>query len=136
VPLPRRIAEFNRDVTNKVGVRLAGQLPPFAIVEHVGRMSGTAYRTPVMVFSRPGGYAIALTYGPRTDWVRNVLAAGGCTIVLGGASIPLASPALDHGAAAIHRFPPMIRTVLRLLGIEDVLLLKHKAGTDTWSIPA
>jgi len=48
------------------------------LVVHRGRRSGRVYDTPVLVFPADDGYVIALTYGPDTDWIRNVLAAGGC----------------------------------------------------------
>lgn len=42
------------------------------VIEHVGRRSGTRYRTPVD-FTRHGGDVYCLAgFGPRTDWLRNV----------------------------------------------------------------
>ena len=81
MPLPRRLAQINRSVTNRILGRMAGWMPGFAIVLHTGRHSGRAYRTPVNAFRMDGGYRIALTYGANSDWVRNVMAAGGCQIV-------------------------------------------------------
>jgi len=37
---PQGLARFNRHVTNPVQRLWAGWLPPFGIVEHVGRRSG------------------------------------------------------------------------------------------------
>jgi deazaflavin-dependent oxidoreductase (nitroreductase family) len=124
VPFSRRIAELNRDVTNKVIGKLAGRVPPFAMLEHTGRRSRKHYRTPVMLFRQPDGYAIALTYGPNTDWVKNVLAAGGCTVLLRGREIRLTAPDLQHGPEEIRRFPPPIRVFLSLLNVQDVLTLR------------
>ena len=75
MPLPKRLARFNRRVTNPVLRHVASWAPGFAVVHHVGRRSGHAYRTPVNVFKRDGRYVFALTYGKDSDWVRNVLAA-------------------------------------------------------------
>jgi hypothetical protein len=50
MPLPKRLAGFNARVTNRLTRRVAGRLPGFGIVSHVGRRSGRAYRTPVNVF--------------------------------------------------------------------------------------
>src|SRR5689334_2336121 len=75
--LGRRIAHFNRAVTNRVTRPLATRLPRLGIVVHRGRRTGVEYRTPVNVFRTPGGFNIALTYGRDADWVRNVMAAGG-----------------------------------------------------------
>src|SRR5438270_10605225 len=80
MPLSRRVAQFNRRVTNRITRRIAGWMPGFAIVTHIGRKSGRTYRTPVNVFRTRDGFRIALTYGAESDWVRNVLAAGGCEL--------------------------------------------------------
>jgi deazaflavin-dependent oxidoreductase (nitroreductase family) len=79
--LPQQLARFNRHVTNPVQRMWAGWLPPFGILEHVGRRSGKEYRTPLNVFTadidgKPG-VAILLTYGPDRDWLKNLNAAGG-----------------------------------------------------------
>jgi deazaflavin-dependent oxidoreductase (nitroreductase family) len=92
VVVPRRVARFNRVVTNRVTGLFAGTVPGFGVVLHRGRRSGRPYRTPVIVYSGDGGdggYVIALIYGPGADWVRNVLAAGGCEMRLRGRRIGL-----------------------------------------------
>jgi 4-carboxymuconolactone decarboxylase len=80
LPAPRRIARFNRRFTNRLFLKVAGYLPGFAIVNHVGRKSGRTYRTPINAFRTDSGYIIALTYGSESDWVKNVLAAGSCEL--------------------------------------------------------
>jgi deazaflavin-dependent oxidoreductase (nitroreductase family) len=79
--LPQRLARFNRHVTNPIQRTWAGWAPSFGILEHVGRRSGTPYRTPLNVFNaevdgKPA-VAILLTYGPDRDWLKNLNAAGG-----------------------------------------------------------
>src|SRR5579884_2452323 len=96
MPLPRAVARFNRVATNRVLGPLARYLPTFGVVEHRGRKSGRLYRTPVNLFARPGGCTIVLTYGPSSDWVRNVLAAGGCRIETRGRTLAFANPRLVH----------------------------------------
>jgi hypothetical protein len=49
------------------------------------------HHTLVKPFRSPDGFVIALTYGPDRDWVRNVLAAGGCTIEWRGRPAPTRS---------------------------------------------
>jgi deazaflavin-dependent oxidoreductase (nitroreductase family) len=92
MPAPRRIARFNKDFTNRLTLRVAGYLPGFAIVSHVGRKSGRPYRTPVNAFRSDGGYIIALTYGAQSDWVKNVLAAGSCELQTRGRRVHLFEP--------------------------------------------
>jgi deazaflavin-dependent oxidoreductase (nitroreductase family) len=57
---------------------------PFSIVRHVGRRSGKRYETPIIVAPVNDGFVIELTYGPDVDWHKNVVAAGGCTLVWHG----------------------------------------------------
>ena len=64
---------------NKSQMRTAGTPGAYAgIVRHVGRISGRAYETPVSPVPTDDGFAIALVYGNRTSWLRNVLASGAC----------------------------------------------------------
>jgi deazaflavin-dependent oxidoreductase (nitroreductase family) len=67
---------------NKLAVRLAGHrfLPLWAVLRHRGRKSGKEYAVPVAVMPSAGQFIIALPWGRDTDWVRNTVAAGGCTI--------------------------------------------------------
>jgi uncharacterized protein len=95
MPAPRSIARFNKHFTNRLSLRVAGYLPGFAIVSHVGRKSGRPYRTPVNAFrtdGADGGYIIALTYGAQSDWVKNVLAAGSCELQTRGRRVRLFNP--------------------------------------------
>jgi hypothetical protein len=61
MPLSKRVAHFNKHVTNRLTRHIAGWLPGFAIVSHVGRRSGRSYRTPVNVFRVGERYLFALT---------------------------------------------------------------------------
>jgi deazaflavin-dependent oxidoreductase (nitroreductase family) len=123
MPLPQFLPAVNRRVVNPVSRRFAGRLPPFAIVVHMGRTSGKEYHTPILAFRSPTGFAIALTYGPKTDWVRNVLAAGTCTLEYRRVAAPLANPRLVHTAEVRQLLPAPIRLALRLLHVDDFLLL-------------
>ena len=55
----------------------------FGIPTQVGRKSGKVYRTPVNVFRAPNGFVIALTCSSQSEWMKNVLAAGGCELKTG-----------------------------------------------------
>jgi deazaflavin-dependent oxidoreductase (nitroreductase family) len=132
MPLPRAVAHFNRRVTNRFLGPLASLLPAFGVVAHTGRKSHRRYRTPVNVFRRPGGYVIALTYGPQADWVRNVLANGGCTVETRGRTFRLTRPRLFHDQ---HRraMPALVRVVLGLSDVSDFLdltLEDHAVADD------
>jgi deazaflavin-dependent oxidoreductase (nitroreductase family) len=95
LPAPRSIARFNKRFTNKLTSKVAGYLPGFAIVSHVGRRSGRTYRTPVNAFRTDSEYIIALTYGAESDWVRNVLAAGWCELQTRGRRVRVFDPRIN-----------------------------------------
>lgn len=122
-PLPKWLARFNRRVTNRITRRFATHLPWFGVVEHRGRKSGREYRTPINVFAAPDGFIVALPYGADTDWVKNVLAAGGCVIETRGRRVRLTNPRLFHDASR-SRMPRVVRSVLRLAGVADFMSLK------------
>jgi deazaflavin-dependent oxidoreductase (nitroreductase family) len=112
----------NRVVTNRITGLFAGHVPGFGVIVHQGRRSGRQYRTPVNVFAAPGGYLIALTYGTDSDWVRNVLAGNGCVLEVRGRRVRLVDPRIVHDESR-RGVPPVVRTILRLLGVTDFLRL-------------
>jgi deazaflavin-dependent oxidoreductase (nitroreductase family) len=117
------MARFNRLITNRLTRPLARRLSGFGVVEHGGRRSGRRYETPVNVFRATDGYVIALTYGAEAEWVRNVLAAGGCQLVRRGRRHRLAAPTIIHDQSR-WLVPPPIRPILRLLRVADFHRLK------------
>ncbi|HEX5951310.1 MAG TPA: nitroreductase family deazaflavin-dependent oxidoreductase, partial [Actinomycetota bacterium] len=76
MPLSRGFARFNRRVANPVVRRVAGRVPPLAIVDHRGRRTGRDYSTPVIAVRSGVDVVIGAVYGVESDWVRNVMAAG------------------------------------------------------------
>jgi deazaflavin-dependent oxidoreductase (nitroreductase family) len=123
----RRLAAFHRAVTNRITIRFVGRLPGFGIVTSVGRKSGKLYRTPVNVFREPDGFLIALTYGPDSGWVKNVLAADGCELETRGVRYQLSSPIVIHDPSR-RRFPPLVRVILRLIAAYDFLQLQTSSN--------
>lgn len=122
--LPRALARFNRRVTNRVFAPLAGRVPPWVLLEHVGRRSGQRYRTVLMGFPRASDMVIALTYGPSTDWVRNVLAAGGCRVKWAGRWRSFHEAKVVAGPAGTALLPPGLRALMRLARLPAVLHLR------------
>jgi hypothetical protein len=66
---------------------------------------------------------VALFYGADRDWVRNVLAAGGCTIQRGGRRVELADPRLLDAGDGRALVPLALRPALRLLRVRQLLHL-------------
>jgi deazaflavin-dependent oxidoreductase (nitroreductase family) len=122
MPIPRSVAQFNKRAFNKVSVHVAPVLPGFGVVTHRGRRSGTVYRTPVDVFVKPDHVTIALTYGADSDWVRNVLAAGGCDVRTRGKDLHLTNPRVVHDETRAD-IRPVERVVLGWLNVSDFLVL-------------
>jgi deazaflavin-dependent oxidoreductase (nitroreductase family) len=118
----RWVAAFNLVVTNRITSRFADRLPGFGILTHVGRKSGKVYRTPVNVFRGSEGFLIALTYGSESEWVKNVLAAGGCELETRGVRYQLSAPTIVFDPTR-RRFPIPVRIVLRLIGANDLMQL-------------
>lgn len=124
MPLPIWLGRVNRRLTNPVLGPAASRLPGFALIHHRGRVSGRSYRTPVNAFRTADGFVIALTYGPATDWVRNVLASGGCEMEHRGGRVRLSSPAVVGTSEARTAIPGVVRGFLDLLGVRDFLTLR------------
>ena len=106
---------------------MARHLPGFGVVIHVGRKSGRQYRTPVNVFTRPGGWRFALTTYAEADWVRNVLEAGGGRLESRGRLARFANPVLVEDASLRH-FPFAVRWILRRIGVDQVLVVDEAEG--------
>jgi deazaflavin-dependent oxidoreductase (nitroreductase family) len=126
MPLPRGLARFNRRFTNRLLGRIPARISPFVIVEHVGRRSGTIYRTPVVVFRHPAGRLLALTYGSQADWVRNVLAADGAMLHRGGVVEAVSGPLIVGRPEAFPHLSVLVRLFLRLLHTTEFLVLHDR----------
>ncbi|MHB1064498.1 MAG: nitroreductase family deazaflavin-dependent oxidoreductase [Georgenia sp.] len=128
-PLPRWLGRANRRVLNRVMGLVAPRLPGFALLTHAGRRTGRERTVVVNVFRSGAGYRVALTYGRDADWVRNVLAAGGCTLTTRGRRVELVEPHLVHDPTRTWA-PPVVRQLLGLLDVPDSLVLTVRPAAD------
>ena len=114
------VAPFNRRVTNPLLGGLSKRAPGMATIIHRGRRSGKTYQTPMMIFDADDGWVMALTYGSKVDWVRNLVAAGGGEMIHRrkriGCTVPAHLRGRGHGAHAGVR-----RVVLRTIGVTEFL---------------
>jgi deazaflavin-dependent oxidoreductase (nitroreductase family) len=121
----RWLAKINIVFTNRITGLFAGWLPGFGILTHVGRKSGKVYRTPINVFRASNGFIVALTYSSQSEWVKNVLAAGGCELKTRWKRYPLSAPKVVRDPSR-KRFPFLVRIVLRIVGADDYMELSNR----------
>lgn len=94
-------------VTRPLAMRSAGtEKSDTSIVRHVGRRSGRTYETPVVAVEHDDGFLIALPYGDRTDWMKNVVAGGEASVVSHGRTYPVDQPQVIPMADATGYFGP------------------------------
>jgi len=120
MPLPRWVARFNKRFTNRFVEPIIRRFRRFAVIHHSGRSTGLPYRTPVYVFTDGQSFSVALTYGPDTDWVRNVLASGG-TCETGGATRVMSGVIVVDRAEVWPHLPRLVKILLRALRVSDFL---------------
>lgn len=129
--LRERIRVFNKHVTNRLLRRFANRSRgPFAIVRHVGRHSGKPYETVLMVWPTSEGFVIALTYGPRVDWYRNLLAAGGGAVFWHRRLYAIGKPEPIDAQTALPAFPAPFRLVLRTLRRQEEFVQVKSSGPE------
>jgi deazaflavin-dependent oxidoreductase (nitroreductase family) len=115
---------FNRFVLLLAGTRL---LPLYGVIHHRGRRSGKEFLTPVVVRPTRDGFIVPMPWGEKTDWFRNVRAAGGCLIRWKGRDYALVRPEVIDSAMAIRAFGSVERAALARFGITRCLHL-HAAS--------
>jgi deazaflavin-dependent oxidoreductase (nitroreductase family) len=124
-PVVNTVRRMNRSVTNPRVMRTAGNAgTQTSVIEHVGRRSGRTYETPVDIIETTTRLLIALPYGARTDWLRNVLAAGTATVVSKGRRIEVERPAVVATADVEELIPARTMRTLRLFGVSQCLSLQ------------
>jgi hypothetical protein len=133
---PRFGTAFVNSVVNPALVRrgLAGSgRSEIGTLEHVGRKTGVRRLTPVHPEPTSVGFRIIVPLGVRSEWARNVIAAGHCRLLLHDQVFDLDEPAMvDAGEA--KDLPLPLRRVLAALGFQYLNLrtfAAHQGGLDT-----
>jgi deazaflavin-dependent oxidoreductase (nitroreductase family) len=122
--------QFNKRVLNPLALRTAAyRRSYYGVVHHVGRRSGVSYDTPVVVKLTPRGVVIPLPYGANTDWCRNVVSAGGCTVTFRGQQYTLGSPEIVPASVAEPLIPKINAMLWRRVGITQYLMLRSVKET-------
>lgn len=124
------IRRMNRTYLNP-RQRDAGTRGAYAsLIRHSGRRSGATYETPIVAASTGDGFVIALPYGTRADWLRNVLAAGSATITHEGVVHRVVDPEVVPTKAANQYFSAADRRAHRIFGTDECLVIRHADTTS------
>ena len=118
---------FNRVVLKTAGTPGASA----AVIRHRGRTSGRVYETPMGAVASGEGFLIALPYGLRSNWLRNVLADGAATLTLDGSRFEVDEPEIIPLASVETAFAAKEQRMHRIFGVTQVLRLRlaDDAGT-------
>lgn len=124
-----RVARLTAPLTRRVAGRRF--FPLWAVVHHRGRRSGRDLSVPVAVRASGEGLLIVLPWGPTTNWVRNVVAAGSCTVSWRGVEHRCVDPQiLDRPAARPFFGHATWFVVQRLLGAQAFLQLRRTGSAS------
>lgn len=91
-------------------------LPTFAVVKHRGRRSGQEYETVVNAFRNGNVLAIALAHG-KTNWVKNILAAGEADVHLFRRDVHITNPRVLPAGSDDPALPRFMRRGTKNMGV-------------------
>ena len=103
---------FQIKYINPIAVPLARITPGITVIKHRGRKSGKTYETAISASRKGNSVAIMLAHG-KTNWVKNILAAGEADLTLGGRDVHLVNPRIVAAGTDDASLPPMMRFVAR-----------------------
>jgi deazaflavin-dependent oxidoreductase (nitroreductase family) len=126
-PMVRNAARrFHRAVGNPLQMLSAGRRGTYAsVLRHQGRTTGTTYETPVWAVPTEDGFVIAIVYGSRTEWLKNVLASGAAAIVHEGDTYPVDRPEIVPVESARAYFPAVLQRIDRLIRVDRCLRVRR-----------
>ncbi len=113
---PPWLESFQIKYINPVMTPISRKLPGFSVIKHTGRSSGKAYETPVTSYRRGDTLAILLAHG-KTNWVKNVLAAGQADIHVFRKDLHLVNPRVLPAGTSDPSLPLIARIGARKTGV-------------------
>jgi deazaflavin-dependent oxidoreductase (nitroreductase family) len=120
-PIQAALRSLTR-ATRPLAMRSAGtQTSRTSIIRHVGRRTGRTYETPVVAAEHDDSFLIAIPYGDRTDWVKNVLASGTATVVTHGRTYGVDQPQVIPMTEATRYFGPKEQRLHRRFAVDSCL---------------
>jgi deazaflavin-dependent oxidoreductase (nitroreductase family) len=109
---PLWFENFQIKYINPIAVPIARFTPGITVIKHRGRKSGRSLETAVSAYRKGNTVAIMLAHG-KTNWVRNILAAGEADVVLRGRSVHLVNPRIVPAGSNEPSLPLMARIAAR-----------------------
>ena len=100
-------------------------LPLYAVLHHKGRTSGRTYATPVVARKTADGFVIPLPFGDRTQWSRNLIAAGGGSLRYAGRDYAITQPEVVEFPAVRAAFNRLMQFGVRLFGIRHFVRVRR-----------
>ena len=97
-----------------------------SVVRHVGRRSGRVHETPVIAVHHDDSFLIALPYGQRTDWLKNVLSKGSATVITNGHAYEVNRPEVIPMAEATAYFRPREQRMHRQFHVDSALQVHQR----------
>lgn len=94
----------------------ARYLPGMATIKHRGRTSGKTYETIVTAYRKGNVLTIALAHG-KTDWVKNVLAAGEADLHFIRRDVHIVNPRILSPGSSADGLPLMARVQAGRVGV-------------------
>ena len=94
----------------------ARYLPGMATIKHRGRTSGKPYETIVTAYRKGTVLTIALAHG-KTDWVKNVLAAGEADLHFIRRDVHIVNPRILPPGSSADGLPLMARVQAGRVGV-------------------
>lgn len=121
------LRRFSR-LFNRMQMQTAGSPGAYAsVIRHVGRRSGRTYQTPVGAVPIEDGFVIALPYGTKSNWVRNVLASGAATLINDGHAYRVDRPELIPLETVANRFSASDQRSQRFFRVGQCLRIRRIA---------
>ena len=128
-PINDTVRTFNKHALNPVMMLVDRRHWYAAVLRHRGRRSGKEYATPVTAEPTDDGYVMPLSYGEDVDWLKNVRAAGQCTLEARDGTHAVGEPVVIDLADALAAVPPRARLMFRVFGIKRYLMVRRLTET-------
>ena len=118
--LPRMFPEWLDRILikylNPVLKPFGGRVPGLSVIKHRGRTSGRPYETVVTAYRKNNELAIVLGHG-KTDWARNVLAAGEADVTLFRDEVHIVNPRIAPNGDDVVALPAMARRQAKRIAV-------------------